>query len=116
MAQDVKREPAWQGFDVPGAIQKYLDLESSASRISWSESLRVPGLLQTQAYARAMLESVGPVVRAGGQEVEVLLRLRILRQRRLVADPPLTLDVVIDEAVVTRRVGSAAVMANRLGV
>ncbi|MFC4590376.1 helix-turn-helix domain-containing protein [Sphaerisporangium corydalis] len=78
---------------------------------SW-DPLLVPGLLQTEAYARQLF-SRGP--RAVPEEVEKRVEARIRRRRILdVQDPPLVL-VLIDAGVLRRRVGGAETMREQLG-
>ncbi|HEY3686906.1 MAG TPA: helix-turn-helix transcriptional regulator [Streptosporangiaceae bacterium] len=75
--------------------------EQRASRIRIWESRHVPGLLQTEAYARAILRD------------EKLLEDRLKRQRILSSDGP-SVRVVIDESVLYRRVGTLAEFRDQL--
>jgi transcriptional regulator with XRE-family HTH domain len=109
------RQPAWwrQYSDVlPESFTGYLSLESEASRMLTYESEVVPGLLQTDAYARAILGQHPLTVMP--YEIEQAARLRVARQSRLRGNDPLELDVVINEAVVRRVVGGAEVMRAQL--
>jgi hypothetical protein len=72
----------------------------------------IPGLLQTDAYAREVLRLGQPWCTE--DEIEEKVAARIRRQALLLrADPPL-LWVVLDEAVIRRPVGGAAVMRDQL--
>jgi transcriptional regulator with XRE-family HTH domain len=107
--------PGWwhrYGDIVPPWFLSYLGLEEAASLIRAYELNFVPGLLQTPEYARA-------VVRLGypdAQLDEVNRRLELRRQRQEVLrrpEPPL-FWVVIDEAVLHRRIGGPEVMRDQL--
>jgi hypothetical protein len=107
--------PGWwhrYGDIVPPWFLSYLGLEEAGSLIRACELNFVPGLLQTPEYARA-------VVRLGYPNApldEVDRRLELRRQRQEVlrrAEPPL-FWVVIDEAVLRRRIGGPRVMREQL--
>jgi transcriptional regulator with XRE-family HTH domain len=86
--------------------------EQLASRLRWFEPLVIPGLLQTEAYARSLLTG-----RIGSQpeEVEARVRARMDRQGVLTReDDPAEFLAVIDEGVLRRAVGGAKVMAEQL--
>lgn len=109
------RQPSWwrQYSDVlPENFGGYLSLESEASRITTYESEVVPGLLQTDAYAREILGQHPLTVMP--YEIQQAARLRVARQSRLAGSEPLELDAVINEAVVRRLIGDAAVMRQQL--
>ncbi|WP_326692433.1 MULTISPECIES: helix-turn-helix transcriptional regulator [unclassified Streptomyces] len=98
---------------LPPAYRDFISLESDAVRERTLETTVVPGLLQTEAYARevtrAALGGVGPRAR-----IESLVEVRGARQSVLWRSPPLALDVVLDEAVLRREVGGCAVMREQL--
>jgi len=75
----------------------------------------VPGLLQTEAYARAVLRGARPTDSDAG--IEQLVAGRMARQEiweRDDPEPPV-LSVILGEAVLRQRVGGAAVMREQLG-
>ncbi|MDG4804350.1 helix-turn-helix transcriptional regulator [Micromonospora sp. WMMD980] len=76
----------------------------------WFEPLHVPGLLQTEAYARAVFES-DPLL--DPDEVERRLSDRMDSQKVLYAERPLRLVAVVDEAALHRRVGGRTVMSDQ---
>ncbi|WP_329428979.1 helix-turn-helix domain-containing protein [Streptosporangium sp. NBC_01495] len=78
---------------------------------SW-DPLLVPGLLQTESYARHLFTH-GP--RATPDEVEERVQARMRRQRILDKDDPPMLLVLIDEGVLHRRVNGPEVMREQLG-
>lgn len=90
---------------VPDWFETYLGIEQVASVIRVFEPHVVPDLLQTPAYARALVSSghAGAGAPPAGAERRVELRMR--RQEILHAPSPPHLWVVIDEAVLHRPVG-----------
>ncbi|MFD9046501.1 helix-turn-helix domain-containing protein [Streptomyces zaomyceticus] len=93
---------------LPTWFQAYAEMEAKATYISTYQSQMVYGLLQTEAYARAVLATGLP------DNLEDLVAARLDRQRILDGkNPPLTW-VVLDEAALCRPVGGRAVMRNQL--
>ncbi|MEV5820361.1 DUF5753 domain-containing protein [Micromonospora haikouensis] len=88
-----RREPAW--------FRRWADVEREALSLRWFELAWVPGLLQTEAYARATL--AGEALSSG--EVDRLVAARLARQAVLRRDPPMLLVAVIDEMVLRRTAG-----------
>jgi hypothetical protein len=80
--------------------------------VSNYESLFVPGLLQTEAYAHAVITGVLPM--ASEREVEQRVRARVERQRLLGEPGTLKLWAILDEAALHRQVGSRDVMRRQL--
>ncbi|WP_091091035.1 Scr1 family TA system antitoxin-like transcriptional regulator [Micromonospora nigra] len=101
---------AFRRRDLPW-FRPWAELERDATGLRWYEPLLVPGLLQTEGYARAVLGTGGLVPPS---EVDRIVAGRIERQTVLTrADPP-QLVAVIDEVVLRRRVGDRSVMAEQL--
>jgi len=98
---------------VPDPYEEFVALEAEAVWISEWESQVVPGLLQTDEYARAVIE-VGADVGAPAV-IQRRLALRMARQRVLTREPPPTLLMVLDEAVLYREVGGRDVLSRQLG-
>jgi len=90
----------------------YVGLEAAAKRIRAYEQQVVPGLLQTEKYAKAMLHTARPDI--DQDEAERRVRVRMQRQSLLIQDDPIELWVVLDEAVLSRPVGGDAVMREQL--
>jgi transcriptional regulator with XRE-family HTH domain len=110
VARDANTPGWWQPYGdlLAGWFQYYLDMEAAASLIRTYEVQFVPGLLQTEAYARAVI-MLGHGD-ADADEVDRRVGLRMARQRQLGrADPP-RLWAVIDEAVLLRPIGGPGVM------
>jgi transcriptional regulator with XRE-family HTH domain len=98
---------------VMDAPARYPSLETAARAVSSFDLAVIHGLLQTEDYARAVLNAILPHHRR--PEIDKLVRLRRMRQLAVVErDPPLSLSVVLDEAALNRVVGGAAVMSAEL--
>jgi transcriptional regulator with XRE-family HTH domain len=108
--------PGWwhqYGDLMPSWFQPYVGLESAASVIRTYESQIVPGLLQTEEYARSVVKALAPT--ASNAEIERRVELRMTRQRQVLRrDPAPTLWVVLDEAALHRPVGDVHVLRQQL--
>ncbi|MFC8670013.1 helix-turn-helix domain-containing protein [Streptomyces sp. NPDC057199] len=97
---------------LPSGLGVYVGLEYNARALQTWELGFVPGLLQTEEYARAVIASVP---RRSPDEVDRLVKARMHRQERLTqATAPLELWAVIDDAVLRRPLGGTAVMRAQL--
>ncbi len=109
-------KPGWWHSDsdvLPAWFRVSLGLEEAATLIRGYEPQCVPGLLQTEDYARALISQGFPSETAA--EAERLVRVRMTRQQVLTrADPP-RLWMVLDEAVLRRPAGGPGVMRAQLG-
>lgn len=89
----------------------FLGYESSASIIRTFEPYLVPGLLQTEEYARTVIsttESHNP------HKIDPLVDLRMERQELLVGQPNGDLHFIMDESVIRRVIGGSDVMRRQL--
>ncbi|MCZ9351602.1 helix-turn-helix transcriptional regulator [Streptomyces mutabilis] len=105
LAEEANQPGWWQRYHdvLPDWFSMYVSLEGAARIVRSYEPHFIPGLLQTEDYARAVLEA-GTIGNAGGDAVERHVSLRMERQRLLErADPP-HLWVVMDETVLRRPV------------
>jgi hypothetical protein len=93
-------------------FQDYLGLEESASRIQTWEQQFVPGLLQTEDYAKAIISHGWSPMAAQSVQRQVALRMR--RQALLGRPDPPKLWAVIDESVLHRPVGGTRVMLDEV--
>jgi hypothetical protein len=89
----------WHSYTdvVPGWFEAYLGLEDAASVIRCYETRLIPGLLQTEDYARSVIRLGNPL--ADPVEVERRVALRMNRARVLQRPHPPKVWAVIDEAV-----------------
>ncbi|MEV5432088.1 helix-turn-helix transcriptional regulator [Streptomyces sp. NPDC052701] len=116
LAEEANRPDWWQRYHdvLPDWFSLYVSLEGAARIIRSYEPHFVPGLLQTEDYARAVMEA-GTIGGAGPGTVERHVALRMERQRLLErADPP-HLWVIMDETALRRPVSAdGAVMRDQL--
>src|SRR5689334_21221814 len=111
MAKDSRQQGWWHAFgDIPYSV--YIGLETDAASLRVYEPQVVPGLLQTPAYAEALIQGALPETPTTDVEKRVQVRLR--RQERISADEPLRLWAVVDEAALRRAVGSRLIMREQL--
>ncbi|MFY1701647.1 helix-turn-helix domain-containing protein [Micromonospora sp. WMMA1923] len=104
----------WQPY-AASISEKYASLiafESEATSIKAFGSMIVPGLLQTEDYARALLQR-GPV-RLKTDEIATRVEVRTARQAILDQPDPPSLWIILDEGVVRRVVGGPEVMRRQL--
>jgi transcriptional regulator with XRE-family HTH domain len=114
LVEEANRPGWWQNFrDVlPSWFSLYVSLEGEASLIRSYEPHCVPGLLQTEEYARALLSTGFP--NASEEELSRRVALRMQRQELLRrADAP-RLWVLLEEQVLRRHVGGPAVMRDQI--
>jgi transcriptional regulator with XRE-family HTH domain len=110
LAREGKQRAWWQQFDLPYAT--YVGLEAEASAISQYETDLVSGLVQVEAYARAIFDSGDPPL--GPAAIEQRIEARARRQALLTkGDGPL-FHFIIDEGALRRSIGGTAVMRAQL--
>ncbi|MEU4730009.1 helix-turn-helix transcriptional regulator [Streptomyces sp. NPDC023588] len=112
LAGESGRQGWWNAYeDVPYGA--YIGLEAEAAAIRSYEPMVIPGLLQTAAYARAVI--AGTIPHATAEQAATRLQVRMRRQDRLRAPVnPLRLWVVLDESALRRAVGGRGVMREQL--
>ncbi len=92
-------------------VFRYYGLEHGAQAIRTYDSLLIPGLLQSEAYARALMSAdvtVRPV------EVDERVQFRMRRQERLGGDEPLHLTAVLSQAALLQQIGGPDVLHDQL--
>ena len=112
---DVARETRQRGWWRPyGSILTgaYVAFEAAASTIRSYEAQCIPGLLQTEEYARCQLTAARQDLPAG--ELANRIRVRLDRQSLLTQDDPVHFWCVVDEAALVRPVGGPDVMRAQL--
>ncbi|MGW4898042.1 helix-turn-helix domain-containing protein [Kitasatospora sp. NPDC004240] len=115
MARESRQRGWWHDFnDMPTPYSVYIGLEAEASSIRAYESSFVPGLLQTEEYAHAVVTGTQPDTDTTAVQRRVQVRMK--RQDRIHQETNQlgSLWTVIDEAVLRREVGSRRVMAEQL--
>jgi transcriptional regulator with XRE-family HTH domain len=116
LAEDASRKGWWEEFSdsLSADYQQFISLEHEASSIAIWHVEAVPGLLQTEAYARHVISSYSHVEPIAPGTIDRLVKVRMRRQQALSRDPALQLQVVLDESVLKRLIGSASVMQEQL--
>lgn len=106
LAEEANLPGWWQRFHdvLPGWFSMYVSLEGAASLIRAYEPQFVPGLLQTEDYARAILRS-GAVGGSNAEEIDRHVALRMERQSLLTREDAPKFWVIMDETVFRRPVG-----------
>jgi transcriptional regulator with XRE-family HTH domain len=118
MARRATERGWWQSFSsdvVPAALANLIGLETEARTIRSYEPELVPGLLQTEAYARAVMRAWQPGLTAA--EIDRRVEIRLARQdvlRQLGAAP--RASCIINEAVLRRPAGGNEVMHEQVEV
>jgi transcriptional regulator with XRE-family HTH domain len=97
---------------LPAWFEDYVGLEDGAKSLFTYQNQLVHGLMQTEAYAAAVIRAAQPA--AADDEIERQLAARATRQALLTAPSPLQMWAVLDEAVLHRRVGGTEAMRAQL--
>ncbi|CAM5695510.1 helix-turn-helix domain-containing protein [Streptomyces griseomycini] len=109
-------EPGWwQRYDkrlMPEWFDRLVGLQEAAATIRTFEIQYVPGLLQTAAYTRAVVERGLP--NAPASEVQRRVELRMRRAELLLREGAPQLWAVIDESILLRVLGGSEVMREQL--
>jgi transcriptional regulator with XRE-family HTH domain len=111
VARETRQRGWWQpyGSVLTGA---FIGFEAAAQQIRSYEAQFVPGLLQTEEYARSLMQ--GGTIGRSPDEIESRVRVRMARQTLLTQDESVDFWCVMDEAALLRPIGGAAVMHDQL--
>jgi transcriptional regulator with XRE-family HTH domain len=111
LAEEANKPGWWQRFHdiLPGWFSMYVSLEGAAGLIRSYEPHFVPGLLQTEDYARGVLKS-GAIGQTSPEDIERHVALRMQRQELLTRPDAPRFWAVMDETALRRPVGSPEVM------
>ncbi|MEU3250426.1 helix-turn-helix transcriptional regulator [Streptomyces sp. NPDC006997] len=111
LAEEANKPGWWQRFHdiLPGWFSMYVSLEGAAVLLRSYEPHFVPGLLQTEDYARGVLTS-GAIGQANPEDIEGHVALRMQRQALLTREDAPRMWVVMDETALRRQVGGPDVM------
>jgi transcriptional regulator with XRE-family HTH domain len=110
LREEIGNGLSYQSF--PAWFQDWAGKEAAARDLRWYELHVVPGILQTEDYARAVFRTR---FKATGDEVDELVAVRMKRQETLWQENPPGLWAILDEAVLHRPVGGRHVMAEQVG-
>src|SRR6266571_4785044 len=104
----------WQSYShvLSDAYQDFIGLEATATAIWTYEAQLVPGLLQTEDYARAI--AAASLVGESHEEREQFVEIRLTRQQVLTRDQPLQFWAILSEGALRQMVGGPQVMQAQL--
>jgi transcriptional regulator with XRE-family HTH domain len=113
LAKGARERSWWSAYrdKLPQRYIQFIQYEESASSIRAFEPLIVPGLLQTKAYAAAIIKSSGVF---SATAVDARIEARMIRQRILDQDDPPSMSFIVDEAAISRLVGEQGVARDQL--
>jgi len=117
LAAEANERAWWYDYAaaLPPGYMEFIGLEAEAASAAEWHLAAVPGLLQTEEYARAIHIAHQQVIHMPPGVFERRIAVRMLRQQVLTTrNPPLELSAVIDESVLLRKVGSREVMLRQL--
>ena len=110
-------DPGWWRFygseAVRGDLADFIETEADASSVRSVETMLIPGLLQTEDYAEALVRSW--LIEPNEQVVEARSQLRQRRQARLVdSKEPLHFHAIVHESALIQLIGGTETMAGQL--
>jgi transcriptional regulator with XRE-family HTH domain len=116
LAREARLRGWWQAYSdaLPEDFLAFIGLEAEARSVRQWHAEVVPGLLQTQEYAREVLRGFQKVAIVTPRQIERRLQARLERQQLLLREPPPELHIVLDESVLLRRLGDNATMDAQL--
>ncbi|WP_028648974.1 helix-turn-helix transcriptional regulator [Nocardiopsis sp. CNT312] len=112
---ELTRTGWWERYSKDNVWNSTIDfvwLESRAHSLRMFTTNTVPGLLQTEDYARSLMLVANR--HSTKREIERWVSLRMERQQALDRDEPLQVSVILDEAALRRQVGGPQIMAAQL--
>jgi transcriptional regulator with XRE-family HTH domain len=110
IAREARQKGWWHPYSTV-LVGAYVGLEAAARSIRAYEQQVIPGLLQSEDYAVAMIRAAR--LSDTPLEIDRRVHVRMARQSLLIQDEPIELRVVLDEAVLSRPVGGEAVMRDQ---
>jgi transcriptional regulator with XRE-family HTH domain len=115
LARAGRQHGRWSGYRnvVPDWFRQYVDLEADASEIRWYQPEVMPGILQVEAYIRAMNATAHP--RPTDEELDRQVRVRLERQAILDRPDAPDLGFILSESALRRHIGDVATMSAQLG-
>jgi len=116
LAREANERGWWEDYAdaLPDEYQAFISLEAEAASAAIWEADIVPGLLQTEDYARQVHLGYQAVVPIPPRIIDTRVKVRMIRQQVLTRDLPLELSVVLDESVLLRPIGKPRLMYAQL--
>ncbi|GIE87991.1 helix-turn-helix domain-containing protein [Actinoplanes regularis] len=112
LARSSRERSWWTDYKDIMRPGNFVGMEAAATSMRCWEPILIPGLLQTEAYMRALIStgrSADPP-----QRIDRRISLRLTRQSRLQGEHPLELALIVDESAIRRRIGGEDVMTAQL--
>jgi transcriptional regulator with XRE-family HTH domain len=106
-----RRKPTTYGTAVPDWFRRYVSLEEGATEIRTYSVEPIEGLLQTEDYARAVIEASTLPAPGDGER---LVAARMARQDRLAGDDPIQVHAVLTEGALRTEIGGPDVMRDQV--
>jgi transcriptional regulator with XRE-family HTH domain len=115
LARAARERSWWSKYkDVaPPSLLQLIEYESEAHAIRQFETVFIPGILQTEDYARAVIQNYHDE-RPGSGKLRTLVELHVGREGLLGSDNAPSFHFILDEAVIRRLVGGESVMQSQL--
>jgi transcriptional regulator with XRE-family HTH domain len=115
LARGARQPTRWRRYSdvAPATLLELIDYESAASAISQFEPMFVPGIMQTEEYALAVLRIFYGEDSTAGR-VPALVDLRTKRRELLDGEGAPKFSFLLDESVIRRLAGSRAIMSRQL--
>jgi transcriptional regulator with XRE-family HTH domain len=116
LAEEATRKGWWEAYSdvLTEEHAAFIGLEAEATAVLQWQITVVPGLLQTEQYARHIFSGYQEVRSAPSTIIERRVQTRMIRQQVLTRDQPLELTAVLDESVLRRQRGDRPVMYEQL--
>jgi transcriptional regulator with XRE-family HTH domain len=95
----------------PVWFHRWVDIEEAAHTLKTWQPLLVPGLLQTESYARAIISQRPDLT---SEQIDTIVAARLQRQEILVREKPPLFIVLLDEGILYRQVGTKEIMRKQL--
>ncbi|MFF3555393.1 helix-turn-helix domain-containing protein [Streptomyces tsukubensis] len=113
-AKEAHKPGWWQRHSdsLPREYVDFIGLEATASAIQTFQPNLIPGLLQTPAYARSVIEANPAILPPA--DIDGLVKIKQSRQEKLAGDEPPRLWAIVGESSIRQRVGGFAVMLEQL--
>jgi Domain of unknown function (DUF5753)/Helix-turn-helix domain len=106
-----RRKRTSYGPAIPDWFRKYVNLEEGATQVKSCDTELIPGLFQTEDYARALIEA-SPLPPPG--DADKLVEARMARQKRIMGDDATPVWAVVSEGALMREIGGEVVMRQQL--
>lgn len=110
LRKEARQPDRWQPYDLERSYRTYANIESQATLIESYQSQLVPGIAQTEDYARAV---IGATLHPAS-DVDREIKVRLERQRLLASAQPPEFWLIVTEGTLLQQIGSPAVMADQV--